>query len=82
MAFDPDLNLPPKIEQELYRIIQEALNNTLRHAFARTVTTTIRKKDNLLTVTIQDDGVGFDFESVTRRGGLGLEGMHERADLY
>ena len=79
LASDPDLNLPSNVEQELYRIIQEALNNTLRHASANNVTTTIRKLDNLLTVTIQDDGVGFDFDSLTQRGGLGIEGMHERA---
>jgi PAS domain S-box-containing protein len=76
---EPGLNLPSLVEQELYRIIQEALNNTLRHASAQTVSVSIQTSDNELTVKITDDGVGFDCETVTQRGGLGLEGMHERA---
>lgn len=74
-----DLKLPPFVEQEIYRIVQEALNNTLRHAYAQTVSVHIQTSDNLLIVKIIDDGVGFDYEAVGKRGGIGLGSMHERA---
>lgn len=76
---DHDLKLPSFVEQELYRIIQEALNNTLRHAFAKSVTVSIQITDNVLTVKIADEGVGFDSETATHKGGIGLESMQERA---
>lgn len=76
---DHGLKLPPFVEQELYHIIQEALNNTLRHASAQTVSVHIQAADNVLTVKIIDDGVGFDYETVAKKGGIGLESMHERA---
>lgn len=73
------LKLPSFVEQELYRIIQEALNNMLRHASAQTVSVSIQTSSNVLTLKIADDGVGFDYETMAQKGGLGLESMHERA---
>jgi PAS domain S-box-containing protein len=75
----PQLQLPPHIEQELYRIIQEALNNTLRHAAAQRVSVTIQQIEEMLAVEIADNGVGFDPEIVRNQGGIGLESMRERA---
>lgn len=73
------MKLPSFVEQEIYRIIQESLNNTLRHASAQTVSVNIQTSGNLLTVKIADDGVGFDYKTVSQKGGIGLESMHERA---
>jgi signal transduction histidine kinase len=67
----------------LYRIAQEALANTYKHAEAANVEVTIREEDGGLLVQIQDDGVGFSGEipSVSAPGHMGLSSMRERAQL-
>ena len=74
----PQLKLSSRVEQELYRIIQETLNNTLRHAAARTVSVTLNQIGKLLVVEIADDGLGFDLETADNQGGIGLESIRER----
>jgi signal transduction histidine kinase/ligand-binding sensor domain-containing protein len=74
--------LPPEIEEGLYRIAQEALNNALKHAQARTIQVYLSEHDppkGTLTLVIADDGIGFDPATARDRGGLGLPMMEERA---
>lgn len=73
--------LTPEAELALYRVIQEALSNAVRHAGASKVTVRIRPKPGLLVATVEDNGRGFDVAKVmTGQGsGLGLFGMKERA---
>ncbi len=68
-------NLPEEHKTCVYRIVQEALNNCSKHAYAKHVQVTIRQKPGRLSLTIQDDGKGFD---PGRARGLGLVGMTER----
>jgi hypothetical protein len=74
-------DLPPDLPDEhrtcVFRMVQEALHNVQRHANANTVEITVRASDAWLSVTVQDDGRGFQH---TRAHGLGLTGMHERAE--
>jgi signal transduction histidine kinase len=70
--------LETEVEEVLYGIAQEALNNVIRHANARAVSVRIAESDRLITMTIKDDGDGFDPNSVTS-GGMGLKTMRERA---
>lgn len=74
--------LTKEIETILYRIIQEALTNTAKHAKAENIQISINRKNTSLKVTIQDDGQGFDIEKVSRlpvhERGSGLTGMRER----
>ena len=72
----------------MYRIVQEALNNVARHAVgARDVSIVIETIADVLHLTIEDDGCGFDAEArlsdrALRDGGhFGLAGMRERAEL-
>ena len=51
----------PGVEINVYRIIQEALNNTLKHANAKNISLEIYKKEAFLYLRYQDDGIGFDF---------------------
>ena len=74
-ADDVDMELPDSHRTTVYRIVQEALQNVVRHSGAKQVQIFIRREHNRLSVVIQDDGKGFDPE-VTR--GLGLLGIHER----
>jgi len=71
--------LVPEIEEELYRIAQEALNNALKHAQARRITVSLRQDQRTVTLEITDDGIGFDPTTARDQGGLGLSGMEERA---
>jgi signal transduction histidine kinase len=74
--------LSEAIETTLYRIVQEAVNNVLKHAAARCVSVVIYVNPDECRALIEDDGAGFDpaSEAVTRRG-VGLIGMRERAEL-
>ena len=70
--------LPSTIEQALYRIAQEALNNALKHAYAEHITISLRQQNSSVILAITDDGIGFDPAVARDRGRLGLRGMEER----
>ncbi len=77
--------LPATIETACFRIVQEALTNVTRYAFAKHAWVQLSRHHNELTMVVQDDGVGFDVSLVKERAargtGLGLLGMRERAAL-
>ena len=76
---DAALSLPLKLEEALYRIAQEALNNALRHARARKVAVCASVGEQQVRLEVRDDGVGFD-PSRSGRHGLGLLSIRERVD--
>lgn len=78
VAGDEQLHLSPKIEDGLYRIAQEALNNALKHAQARHIFVCLSLDPRCVTLEITDDGRGFDSATMRERAGLGLRGMEER----
>lgn len=67
--------LPEEHRTCIYRLVQEAVNNAVRHANARTVEVAVRSERQKVNVTVQDDGAGFDTRFLR---GLGLLGMEER----
>lgn len=69
----------PAVEIAAYRIVQESLTNVARHASTDAALVQILVDDKTMTVFIQDQGGGFDFEALTRSGGL--SGMRERVEL-
>ena len=75
-----DERLPAETETALYRIVQEALTNVLKHAEATRVTVRLSQTEKVVALIVQDNGKGFELESV-RDGGLGLIGMRERVGL-
>jgi signal transduction histidine kinase len=72
--------LPPDVETVLYRIVQEALTNVVKHARAGRVSILVTRKNGSVAAVIEDDGKGFDPASV-REDGVGLLGMSERIAL-
>ena len=72
---EPDLQL--KVKQDLYRIAQEALHNTVKHAHASQVVLRLEQSNNEVIMEIHDDGRGFD-ASASFPGHLGLHSMRER----
>jgi two-component system sensor histidine kinase UhpB len=74
----------PEVELALYRIVQEAITNAVRHSSARQIDVTLVRRDGAVVATVRDDGVGFDVDAVMASDGgehgLGLFGMLERAE--
>jgi signal transduction histidine kinase len=68
-------DLPDSHRTCLYRVVQEALNNCARHSQATQVRVIVHRDQDGLSVTVQDDGIGFE---PSREKGLGLLGMEER----
>lgn len=73
-------NVPPEVEQCVYRVAQEALVNIVRHAAAKSLWVTLRSYSGALTLTIADDGGGFDPGQVDDAR-YGLQGLRERAEM-
>jgi signal transduction histidine kinase len=71
--------LPTDVETTLYRIVQEALTNIVKHAQATAVSIVLARQADIVTAVIEDDGRGFSLGST--RDGLGLLGMGERLTL-
>jgi signal transduction histidine kinase len=71
--------LTPEVRLAIYRIVQEALHNALRHAAADEAVVSIETGSDFLRVTISDNGAGFNPEIATRPTALGLLSMRERA---
>jgi signal transduction histidine kinase len=83
VRFEPGLadeRLPAEVETALYRIVQEALTNIVKHAHARNISIVLVRRPGTVTAVVEDDGLGFAPER-TRDGGFGLEGMRERVGL-
>jgi signal transduction histidine kinase len=76
-----DERLPGSLETALYRIIQEALTNVLRHAHASRVAVALHHRGDAVVAMVEDNGVGFDPDEAARRGRLGLLGIRERAKM-
>jgi signal transduction histidine kinase len=73
--------LPANVETVIYRIVQEALTNIVRHAHASRVDVVLTVRDDKLIVIIEDDGIGFDPEAPQGDKHLGLFGMRERIEM-
>ena len=76
----PTPPIPDPVKETVLRAVAEALTNVARHARAREVTVSVQGQDKSLSVTIQDDGVGFD-PSAIPPGHYGLLGIRERVRL-
>jgi PAS domain S-box-containing protein len=74
------VELPPLVEEGLYRIAQEALNNILKHARATVVTVKVKADGEQAELEVIDDGRAFDPNRIANTGGMGLTSMHERAE--
>lgn len=71
----------PELEATLYRLVQEALSNVVKHADATRVRVKIEENGGAVTVTVEDDGRGFEGGTGTSGTGFGLVGMRERVAL-
>ncbi|CAH0191978.1 Sensor histidine kinase LiaS [Peribacillus frigoritolerans] len=72
------VTLDKGIEDHLFRILQESISNTLRHAKANSLEVLLIVRDGMIILRITDDGIGFNVEE-SKTGSYGLQNMHERA---
>jgi len=84
-AADLEQRLPEELETAMFRILQEAITNTVKHAKAKHLTVQLFREPGRIVALVKDDGVGFHPVHVAGKDdkdrGLGLFGMHERAAL-
>ena len=71
--------LSDKLKLTIFRIVQEQLNNVIKHAGAKQVLISIKKVQDILQVSIKDDGCGFD--TALKRNGVGLRNITSRAEV-
>ncbi len=81
IVHNPDQHLPVAVENEVLRILQEALNNIDRHANADHVEVDWFVDGGNYELVVADDGQGFDPDSAIREQSYGLVGIRERADV-
>jgi signal transduction histidine kinase len=76
---EDDTRLPPETEEALFRIVQEALNNVVKHAQSDRAEVRLRLRDELVSLLVEDSGLGFDPTRVSSGAShLGLTSMRER----
>jgi two-component system NarL family sensor kinase len=76
-----DERLDQQVESVLYRVIQETMNNIIRHAKANRIGLQLIRHEKELTVMIEDNGVGFDTSLIKNSEGLGLKGIISRIEF-
>jgi signal transduction histidine kinase len=80
LLLEGTVKLPPNHEYALYRVAQEALNNSLKHAAATSVTVRVAADGQRVQLEVQDNGKGFDPDIAKDQGGMGLVNMRHRAE--
>lgn len=73
-----EVKMDKGVEDQLFRILQESVSNTLRHSKATTLEVRLVEREGKIIMIISDDGVGFNVEA-SKAGSYGLQNMHERA---
>jgi two-component system, NarL family, sensor histidine kinase DegS len=82
---DNSVRIPQKIENNIFRIIQEAINNSIKYSGATRIDVTFEKTDNFIVIAVKDNGKGFDEKLVEKRSmniesGRGFFNMYERTE--
>lgn len=81
IGIDDHCRLPLAVETNVYRIIQEALTNIVRHSEATYVDIVLKQDENQISIIVEDNGVGFNAGAIMKTGRLGILGMRERAEM-
>jgi signal transduction histidine kinase len=73
--------IPSDVSLCVFRVLQEALHNAVRHSGVRHFDVHLRGSESAIHLTVRDEGVGFDVHAASRGRGLGLTSMNERLKL-
>jgi signal transduction histidine kinase len=77
-AFDLQDRLDEAVEITIYRMVQETLNNIIKHAKAEEVIVQLSKQDDSISITVEDDGIGFNVSQARAKGGMGMRNLDSR----
>jgi len=77
-VFGLDARLDPTVESVLFRVVQELVQNIIKHAQATEITLQLVQSDTELTVVVEDNGVGFDPRAMDEQAGIGMRNVHSR----
>ncbi len=72
--------MEPSVEIAVYRIVQELLNNAVKHSQATTILAQVMRQENNLSITVEDNGEGYNIDEATARHGAGLKNVQSRVD--
>jgi two-component system NarL family sensor kinase len=78
VGFEEELRLDTRVELVCYRVTQELLQNTIKHAKASKISVQLHHQESSISIIVKDDGVGFDWEQVKKKGGIGLRNIENR----
>jgi PAS domain S-box-containing protein len=79
---DHDLNLSDTVKIELFRITQELINNALKYSKADTIIIKFKFEDDIFSLSVKDNGIGFDTKSISKKGsGIGIGNVYARANF-
>ncbi len=81
IGFNQEMRLEDYVETALYRVVQEALTNVVRHSQANNADVILELSEGTVRILVEDDGIGFDTTTIRKSGHLGLLGMQERAEM-
>jgi signal transduction histidine kinase len=82
LEISDELTIPKKIELHLFRIIQEIIQNTLKHSRAKNLKLVLTNEQNTMLLMSADDGVGFNLDkTLASAGGLGLKSIENRCEM-
>ncbi|MCB0761194.1 MAG: sensor histidine kinase [Flavobacteriales bacterium] len=79
--FGMENRLPENVELGVYRIVQELINNTLKHAEATEIMVQLNRRDSVLGVTVEDNGKGFNIHGPIESNGIGLKNLKNRVEV-
>ena len=74
--------LGKQLDISVYRIIQELVNNAIKHSGATEILVQVRKDEGLLVMDVEDNGKGFDSQSMSKESGMGLAGIKSRVNYW
>ena len=77
-----EIQAPPNMSVDVFRILQEALTNVLRHSRASSVEVTLKQRENLIELHVNDNGIGISEQTALDPKSLGLLGIRERLAVY
>lgn len=83
ISFDPKFpSVDKNLEIAIFRIIQEFINNSIKHSKAKRISISMNCKLNNLIIILNDDGVGFNINNMDKYNGMGLKNVHSRVQSY
>jgi signal transduction histidine kinase len=81
LSYNVPNDLPQEMALCLFRVLQEALQNAVKHSGSRQFQVSLNGQADVIQLTVHDDGIGFDPEQTAKGEGLGLTSMRERLKL-